>query len=254
MSRSLKVVRVVFLGTNGWYDTQTGNTLSILIETESQYVVLDAGNGIYKLDRYINDSRPIYLFLSHFHLDHIIGLHALDKFEFGQGLNILGPSGTRKALSTIIDSPFTIPLHQLRYRIEVFEMPDEQAIIPFEVMSLPLRHSSTCLGFRFEIENKVLSYCTDTGYCDNAVRLARDADLLITECASKTGQLDESWPHLDPQIAARIACEADAKRLALVHFDARIYTTLEERKEAEEEARSIFGNTFAAVDDMAIVI
>jgi len=247
-------MRVVFLGTNGWYDTQTGNTLSILVETENQYILLDAGNGIYKLDRYIHDSKPIYLFLSHFHLDHIIGLHTLDRFEFGQGLNILGPSGTRNLLSTIINSPFTIPLHQLKYRTKVYEMPDEQAIIPFKVTSLPLRHSSTCLGFRFEIENKVLSYCTDTGYCDNAVRLARDADLLITECALKTGQSDESWPHLNPQIAAKIACEADAKRLALVHFDANIYTILEERKEAEEEARKIFGHTFATVDDMSIVI
>ena len=247
-------MRVIFLGTNGWYDTQTGNTLSILIETESQYIVLDAGNGIYKLDRYINDSKPIYLFLSHFHLDHIIGLHALDKFEFIQGLKIFGGSGTRNILGTIINSPFTIPLHQLNYRTEVYELPEDQRVLPFEVTALLLKHSSGCLGFRFELEDRVLSYCADTGYCDNAVRLARDADLLITECALKTGQSDESWPHLNPQVAAKIACEGNAKRLALVHFDAGIYTTLEERKQAEEEARGIFSNTFATVDDMEIEI
>lgn len=247
-------MRVIFLGTNGWYDTQTGNTLSILIETESQYIVLDAGNGIYKLDRYVNDSKPIYLFLSHFHLDHIIGMHALNKFKFSQGLKIFGGVGTRNLLNIIINSPFTIPLRQLKYRTEVYELPEDLRVLPFEVTALPLKHSSECLGFRFELENRVLSYCTDTGYCDNAVRLARGADLLITECALKTGQSDESWPHLNPQIAAKIACEGNVKRLALVHFDAGIYTTLEERKQAEEEARGIFGNTFATVDDMEIKI
>jgi ribonuclease BN (tRNA processing enzyme) len=247
-------MRVIFLGTNGWYDTQTGNTLSILIGTESQYIVLDAGNGIYKLDRYINDSKPIYLFLSHFHLDHIMGLHALGRFEFVQGLRIFGGAGTRNLLSTIINSPFTIPLHHLKYRTDVYELPEDQRILPFKVTALPLKHSTECLGFRFELENRVLSYCTDTGYCDNAVKLARDADLLITECALKTGQSDESWPHLNPQVAARIACEGKVKQLALVHFDAGIYTTLEERKQAEEEARGIFGNTFATVDDLEIEI
>jgi hypothetical protein len=42
--------------------------------------------------------------------------------------------------------------------------------------------------------------------------------------------------------------------LALVHFDADIYKTLEERKEAEKHAQGIFGNTFAAMDDMEFEI
>ena len=74
--------------------------------------------------------------------------------------------------------------------------------------------------------------------------------MLITEFSLKPGQSDEGWPHLNPQIAARIACKADAKRLALVHFDPSLYATLLERKDAAEEARRIFGNTFAAVDDI----
>jgi len=247
-------MKIVFLGTNGWYDTQTGNTLCILIETEREYIVLDAGSGIWKLDRYINDDKAIYLFLSHLHLDHIMGLHSLNKFNFAQGLTIIGQSGTRDFLNKIINSPFTIPMHQLPYRTEIYEIPEEQAITPFKYTSLPLMHSSECLGYRFEIEDKVISYCTDTGYCDNAVKLARDADLLFTECALKTGQSDEIWPHLNPKDAARIADEGNAKMLALVHFDASVYTTLDARKRAEETARKLFDKTFAATDDMEIEI
>ena len=52
-------------------------------------------------------AKPIFLFLSHFHLDHIIGLHVLNKFNFAQGLTIIGQSGTRDLLNKIINSPFT---------------------------------------------------------------------------------------------------------------------------------------------------
>jgi ribonuclease BN (tRNA processing enzyme) len=244
----------VFLGTNGWYDTQTGNTLCILIETEREYIVLDAGSGIWKLDRYIKSDKAIYLFLSHLHLDHIFGLHILNKFNFAQGLTIIGQSGTRKFLNTIINSPFTIPMHELPYRTEIYEIPEAQAIIPLKFTFLPLKHSSECLGYRFETEDKVISYCTDTGYCDNAVELAKDADLLFTECALKTGQSDEIWPHLNPEDAARIADEGNAKMLALVHFDARVYKTLDARKRAAETARKLFDKTIAATDDMEIEI
>jgi ribonuclease BN (tRNA processing enzyme) len=247
-------MKVVFLGTNGWYDTHTGNTLCILIESKKAFIVLDAGNGIRKLNRHVSDRKPIYLFLSHFHLDHIIGLHVLNKFNFAHGLTIIGQSGTRDILNTIINSPFTIPMHQLSYGTEIYEIPEEKVITPFKFTSLPLKHSSACLGYRFEIEDKVISYCTDTGYCGNAVELARDADLLITECALKAGLSNERWPHLSPQDAARIADEGNVKMLALVHFDANEYPTLEARKQAEKEARKIFGHTFATTDDAEIEI
>jgi ribonuclease BN (tRNA processing enzyme) len=38
----------------------------------------------------------------------------------------------------------------------------------------------------------------------------------------------------NPEDAARLAKESRAKKLALVHFDANIYKTLKERKEAEK--------------------
>ncbi len=55
---------------------------------------------------------------------------------------------------------------------------------------------------------------------------------------------------MNPQFAARIAKEAGAGQLALVHFDAAKYTTIELRKKAEMEAQKIFPNTIACEDDM----
>lgn len=49
-----------------------------------------------------------------------------------------------------------------------------------------------------------------------------------------------------------MAKEADVKKLALLHFYANIYKTIKERKNAEDKAREIFNNTFAAMDNMKI--
>ena len=247
-------MKITFLGTNGWYDTPTGNTICILVETERYDIILDAGNGLYKADRYICNKKPVYLFLSHFHLDHIIGLHILGKFNFNQGLYICGQAGTKEILNKIIALPFSMPLDRLGYKIEIYDLPEKKQKIPFTFEFLPLLHSSLTLGYRFELDNKIISYCPDTGYCENAVTLAKNADLLITECAFKPGQTSEDWPHLNPETAARIAKEAAAKKLVLVHFDASIYQSLEERKQAEKVARNIFGNTVAATDDMQIAV
>jgi len=247
-------VKAVFLGTNGWYDTDTGNTICILLKGKEANIILDAGNGFYKVDRHIpaDYRKPVYLFLSHFHFDHIVGLHTLNMFDFRGGLVICGPTGSREILNRIVNRPFTAPFADLSYKTTIHELPEEKDKLQIEVDAKPLIHPDLTIGYRMEIDGKVVSYCPDTGYCKNAVILSRGADLLIAECAYRSGQGSEEWPHLNPETAARIASEAKVKRLALVHFDAKIYPKLENRKESESVARRIFANTFAAIDDMEV--
>ena len=247
-------MKITFLGTNGWFDTACGNTLCVLIETANEYIVLDAGSGFVKLNRYITAPKPIYLMLSHFHIDHIVGLHTLMKFDFPKGLTIVGQPGTQAALATFVNPPFSSPLARNKYPVTIHDLPDASRVLPFRVKALPLIHASPCYGYRLEVEQRVITYCTDTGYCANAVTLARDADLLITECARKPGQPVGDWPHLDPASAARIAREANAQQLALVHFDAAVYTKLEDRALAENAARETFANVFATRDEMSVTV
>ncbi len=244
-------MRVIFLGTNGWYDTDTGNTVCTLMETEEYFIILDAGNGIYKLEQYIQNKskKPVYLFISHSHLDHIIGLHILNKFNFNQGLRIYGQVGTRNILNAIINASYTVPFDKLPFKVDIYELREGKHNIPFSVRCEFLRHSLPCLGYRFELDGKIITYCPDTGVCENAIELARNADLLIAECSFKSGQRNEEWPHLGPEDAALIAKQANVKKLALLHFDSNIYKTLQERKEAEEKAKEIFKNTFAVRDN-----
>lgn len=240
------------MGTNGWYDTETGHTLSVLVNAAEYSIVLDAGSGFAGLDQYLPDDRPVYLFLSHLHLDHVIGLHSLPIHRIPAGLHIFGQPGTRGALGTLFDAPYSILLESSSFKVTVHDWPEGVGQLPFQVKALPLVHATPCFGYRIEIDGRVLAYTTDTGYCANAVELARGADLLIAECSLKPGEVNEGWPHLNPELAARIAAEAGASRLALVHFDPTNYPTLELRRKGEETARRVFPATSAGTDGMVI--
>ena len=247
-------MQVTFLGTNGWFDTPTGNTVSVLVQTRDYDIIFDAGNGIAKADRYITQKRPVYLFISHFHIDHIAGLHTLCKFRLREGLKIFSLPGSRALLSTFVNEPFTVPLDTLPFPVQADELGEGIHHLPFTVECRPLVHPAPCFGYRVELDGKVVTYCTDTGVCDNAVRLARDADLLITECGLKPGEESPLWPHLNPQDAIRIAREAKARRLALVHFGAEVYRTLDDRQAVQEEFGKAFPGLVVTRDELTIEI
>jgi ribonuclease BN (tRNA processing enzyme) len=223
-------------------------------------VVLDAGLGLYKLDRYIKDRRPIYVFISHFHLDHIFGLHVLAKFNFQQGIFLCVPRGGRKIIKTLVARPYTAPLHGLKTPIRIIEIGKEGAAehfgsrLRFLETAKKLLHKDPCFGFRFNFQGTIVTYISDTGVCRNAYRLAKQADLLIAECAFRPGRSNASWPHLNPESAAKIAKAAGAKKLALVHFDAFEYQKPKQRLVAQTAAQKFFPAAFAARDNQTVGI
>ena len=249
-------MNITFLGTNGWFDTDCGNTICTLIETKTAYIILDAGNGIHKADNYIRKDLPVYLFLSHFHIDHIEGLHTLAKFKF-KSLEIIGQPGTKATIKEFLAPRYSIPINKLPFPCKVTDVKEGWHRSPVKFRALQLVHASRCFGYRLEIDGKVISYCTDTGYCKNSVELSRNADLLVSECAMLSGQTSNSWPnwpHMNPRLAAKLAVESKAKKLALTHFDAASYTTMAKRVKAQAQAQMIFPETFSAYDGLRIDI
>jgi len=243
-------MKIIFLGTNGWYATNLGNTTSILINSDDYHVILDAGDGIYKIDQYINDEKPIVLLLSHLHLDHIIGLHTFAKLNFNQKIRIYGYKGTRQGLNAIIKHPYSSPLDQLPLNIEIHDLDEGKHDIGFPFTCKLLIHADTCLGYRLELENKILTYCTDTGLCPNLFELAKNSNIFITECSYKPGQEEWRWPHLKLEEAAEVALKSDVNKLILTHFDASYYKTLEERKKAGDKIKNIFPASMIAFDGL----
>lgn len=257
-------MKIIFLGTNGWYTTAAGNTPCILIDASDHYVVFDAGNGIYKLDRYIKEEKPISLFISHFHLDHVSGLHTLAKFKFTQGIDIYVGAGRKKDFDALVNPPFTMPADELSIPIRLHELSDGKQQIPFPadrdyekpvvVEVIEQFHAYKDHGFRVTLEGKTIAYSGDCGISKASLTLAKNADLLIHECSYKAGHAPDTWGHVGPLEAAKLSKEAGVKKLILTHFDASLYLTLEDRKESEKQARTIFPNTLAAADDIVITL
>ena len=273
-------LKLVFMGTNGWYATKLGNTVSALVETPGRYIVLDAGDGIQHLDELATDQgKPIDIFISHLHLDHTIGLHIQPKFRHAALIRIFVIKGGRKQLEKLIDHPYSAPfslLEKLGLHISVHELAlGPNYILPpggkkavsktnaegaYSVVTGALVHADPCWGFRFELPrgdgtNAVISYCTDTGPCENLVALSRGADALITECSLLPGApIAPNWPHLTPEAAAEAAKSAGCRQLYLTHFAADKYGTIDKRKAAGAAARRIFPATQAAYDGLEVHI
>jgi len=107
------------------------------------------------------------------------------------------------------------------------------------------------------IRGRRIVYCTDTIYCENAVKLAQNADLLIHEAtfARQDEELARQSLHSTTVMAARVAQEARVKKLVLTHFSPRYEGGSTMRiNDLLGEARSIFPPTEMAHDLMRIEV
>src|SRR3989338_4963880 len=98
------------------------------------------------------------------------------------------------------------------------------------------------------VKGRKLSLITDTVYCDNCIKLAKDSDLLVCECTFSKELKDKAkaFKHLTSEDAANIAKKSKSKKLILTHFSQRYKDT----ESLVKEAKKIFKNTVDAKDFM----
>ena len=131
---------ITTLGTNGWFDTETGQTMCTLIRTRDYSIILDAGYGIRRAKQLIDDSKPVFLLLSHLHLDHTIGLHTLEYLNFQLPVKVIVPAGQKEAFRELGRPPFTSNwMKVLPDGSELFGTDElDRADLPFGLTTLPL--------------------------------------------------------------------------------------------------------------------
>ncbi len=96
-----------------------------------------------------------------------------------------------------------------------------------------------------------LVYCTDTIFCESAIKLAQDADVLIHEAtfAHQDAELAFQRLHSTSTMAAQVALAAQVQQLIMTHFSPRYGPgNGVELKDLLAEARSIFPQTELASD------
>ncbi|MBQ8037383.1 MAG: ribonuclease Z [Proteobacteria bacterium] len=90
------------------------------------------------------------------------------------------------------------------------------------------------------------AFVMDTRPCENAIKLAKDVDILLTEATyldSEAKQAHE-YMHMTARQAASLAKEAGAQHLSLSHFSQRY----QNYSEHLQQAREVFSNTHLARD------
>ena len=227
----------------------------MLVETRGGNYILDAGTGIYWISDEVDFSKPTCLLLSHFHLDHIVGITAFQrlfkKFK-GKMLTIYGQKGVKKAIDRIMRKPiypYYFDSQLMNFKVNFRELKKEQRIFDSVVKTAKLSHADPVLGIRIENGGKSFVYATDTLPCKATVRLAKNCDVLVHETYFSDEDLKGvkiNTGHSSPKGAARVALEAGAKRLYLFH----IHPEYEDETISQmvKDAREVFKNTFAAKD------
>jgi ribonuclease Z len=95
-----------------------------------------------------------------------------------------------------------------------------------------------------------VAFVMDTAWCDGALELAADVDLLVCESTFLSSEQDlaERYGHLTARQAGRLAAEAGARRLVLTHFSRR-YPDVQA---FADEAGAEFGDVVLA-EDLAVI-
>ena len=221
-------MKVFCLGTTGYHPSSSRHTACYYIPEAS--LVLDAGTGMHALTSHLrNDPRDsIDIFLSHAHLDHVVGLtFLLDTLAVTslKRVRLLGQSSKLIAVREHLFSPHLFPL--LPEAIEVHALDDES--LPFrlecggQLRWFPLEHPGGSLGLRMDIGGKSLAYVTDTVARPKAdyIEQIQGVDLLMHECyftdrhqalAEKTGH---SWLGAVTELVRKLGL----KRTALIHLN-----------------------------------
>jgi ribonuclease BN (tRNA processing enzyme) len=245
-------MRVLLLGTAGYHPTDDRQTACVLLPDLG--IVFDAGTGMYRVGRHLTTD-TLDVFLSHAHLDHVVGLTYFFTLLHEKAVKRLTVHGDAAKLTAVQESLFNEQFFPVR---PVFQWEPVQPLMTLangaQLRPFPVVHPGGALGYRMEFHGKSLAYVTDTTACATAayVEQLHGVDMLLHECNFPNGQdeLANKTGHSCLDDVARVAAAAKVKRLVLIHFD----PVLEVPAEQIETARKIFPAIEAGRDNMELVV
>jgi phosphoribosyl 1,2-cyclic phosphodiesterase len=234
-------VKVLFWGTRGSAPCFSGdkvrfgtNTSSVEVRWSAKdRILFDAGTGIIALGNQIHKGdleadRPLHLFLSHFHWDHVHGLPFFKPaYNNKNHIVICGRQGVRKVFTGQLMAPFSpIPLEALTARIDYVRLRGPIEVGDALVEPFDLNHPQGCFGYAVTVHGKRIVYATDTepdgGPMDALLAArAREADCLIMDSNNSLEEAKErrGWGHSTWRDCVSLAKKAGVRSLVLFHND-----------------------------------
>lgn len=247
-------MKVTILGSGSCVFSLKRASSSILIETGSTNLLLDAGTGCTRrlLEKGFRIEELDGIFLSHFHPDHSSELvPILFSLKYGNYSNlkdkfyILGGSG----LKAFYENLTKVYGHwiDLEGKIQILEF-DKNNSEKFEfnditMSTFPVNHRPESLALKIWDNKKTFVYSGDMDITTGFEMFIRNCDLLVIE-ASMPDNLRVKG-HLTPEIAAEKAKAGNVRKMVLTHFYPQC-----ERKDFLVNARDIFKNEIILAKDL----
>ncbi|MBI3289666.1 MAG: response regulator [Elusimicrobia bacterium] len=240
-------------------DSRYGRRTScVSVDTGFHLFVFDAGSGIAALGEKLLDTgmhKDIWLFLTHFHPDHIEGLASFPcAREAGFTLHISGASDPDKPLEEVLKAAFESGPNggAPAAAIDLYELIEQTyAILPgVRLSAFYANHPGTTLGFVLQADERKIVYCPDSElYGDFATALqdydekisasCRNADVMFHDGRYTPQDYKEyrNTGHSNFINAVDFAGKNNIKHLILVHQDARYTDEVLDQMGKDAQAR-----------------
>ena len=214
-----------------------GNTSCVEVRCGGAVLVFDAGTGVRAFGRTLADEGcgRLDLFLSHGHVDHVIGLPFFGfAYRAGNSLRIWSghqapeEGTTESSVRSLMSSPL-LPISPDVFPAEVSfrDFSGGDTLAPaagITVRTARLNHPGGATGYRVEHGGRSICYVTDTEHDpdspdENILGLVEGADILIYDAMFTDEELPRhrGWGHSTWEEGARICDAAGVATYAIFH-------------------------------------
>jgi ribonuclease Z len=244
-------MRLILLGTTGYHPNDRRQTPCLLLPEVG--VMLDAGTAVYRAAEYLA-TPDLDIFVTHAHLDHIVGLTYLFSVMHSYPLRRITVHGLAENLAAIREHLFAPAMFPIDPPCEFRPLEASLALAGGgRLTHFPLEHRGGSIGLRLDWPGHSMAYVTDTTADPRAayVERIRGVDLLVHECYFADAQADwaRKTGHSHTTPVAQVARAAGVGRLALVHVNP---LSTADDPIGLEAARAIFSNTILGEDRMEL--